>query len=173
MKSRKNGIIKEGDPCMHQTLEKSEGQKLPSPEPHQTHDLRSLWNYFFDFGGEAVDRLQPKIDVTDEKDAVMVTAEIPGIKEENLDLKISDDGYLTISGEKEHAKETSSKNCYFSEISYGMFKRTIPLPFDLDYKMADADYDNGVLNIRIPKSKEEKQKYKKISVKKKTTAQQN
>jgi len=158
---------------MRDTVQKREGENLPSQGLHQTHDLRSLWNYFFDFGAESVDKLQPKIDVTDEKDAVMVTAEIPGIKAENLDLKISEDGYLTISGEKEHREESSNKNSYFSEISYGMFKRTIPLPFDLDYNMADADYDNGVLNIRIPKSKEEKQKYKKISVKKKSGAKES
>ena len=115
-----------------------------------------------------VDNLQPKIDVTDGKDAVMVIAEIPGIKQENLDLKISEEGYLTISGEKEHQKETETQNSYFNEISYGMFKRTIPLPYDLDYNMADAEYDNGVLSVRIPKLKTEKQKYKKIDVRKKS-----
>ena len=158
---------------MHEMVQKKEDNNLPKHALHQTHDLRSLWNYFFDFGGETVDNLQPKIDVTDGKDSVMVTAEIPGIRQENLDLKISEDGYLTISGEKEQHKETSHKNSYFSEISYGSFKRTIPLPFDLDYNMADADYDNGVLCVRIPKLKEEKQKYKKINVKKKETNTQN
>jgi len=158
---------------MHEMVQKREGENRPSHLTPQTHDLRSLWNYFFDFGGEAMDSLQPKIDVSDEKNAVWVTAEIPGIKEENIDLKISDDGYLTISGEKEHTKESSAKNSYFSEISYGMFKRTIPLPFDLDYNMADATYENGVLNICIPKSKEEKQKYKKINVKKKSDNAKN
>ena len=156
---------------MHEMMHKKEGETSLAPHTlHQGHDLRSLWNYFFDFGGQAVDNLQPKIDVTDEKDAVMVTAEIPGIKQENLDLKISEEGYLTISGEKEHCKETSHQNSYFNEISYGMFKRTIPLPFDLDYNLADAEYDNGVLFVRIPKLKEEKQKYKKIDVKKKEKA---
>ena len=138
----------------------------------QTHDLRSLWNYFFDFGGETVDCLQPKIDVTEEENAVLVVAELPGIKEENLDIKISDDGYLTISGQKQQTQEASSKNSYFQEISYGTFKRTIPLPLDLDYNMADAEYDNGVLDIRIPKSKLQKQKFKKISVKKKAAQAQ-
>jgi len=158
---------------MREMVQKREDETRPAHFSNQTHDLRSLWNYFFDFGGENMTNLQPKIDVTEEKDAVMVTAEIPGIKEENLDLKISDDGYLTISGEKEQQKEHNGANSYFSEISYGMFKRTIPLPFDLDYAMADADYDNGVLCVRIPKSKEEKQKYKKISVKKKGAVAKN
>ena len=155
---------------MREMVQKTETGNILSPHPHQTHDLRSLWNYFFDFGGETTDDLQPKIDIIDETDAVMVTAEVPGIKEENIDLKISEDGYLTLSGEKNQTTETSGKSAYFKEISYGMFKRTIPLPLDLDYNMADADYDNGVLNIRIPKLKEEKQKYKKISVKKKKQA---
>ena len=158
---------------MREIIEKKEDENMMPHTLHQPHDLRSLWNYFFDFGSQSVDHLQPKIDVTDEKDAVTVTAEIPGIKEDNLDLKISEDGYLTISGKKEHTEETSSKNSYFKEISYGSFKRTIPLPFDLDYNMADADYENGVLSVHIPKLKEEKQKYKKINVKKKSTNSAN
>lgn len=156
---------------MHEMIHKNDNQ--PRHLLHQTHDLRGLWNYFFDFGGQTADSLQPKIDVTDEKDAVLVTAEIPGINQDNLDLKISEDGYLTISGEKRQCKESDAKNSYFSEISYGMFKRTIPLPFDLDYNMANADYDNGVLSVHIPKLKEEKQKYKKIDVKKKENKNEN
>ncbi len=137
------------------------------PSAGHSHDLRSLWNYFFDFGSSETGSLEPKIDVTDNKDSVKVVAEMPGIREDDIDLKISDEGYLVVSGEKEQRRENSSKNSYFSEISYGMFKRTIPLPWDLDYSAADADYDNGVLTINIPKTQTEKQKYKKINVKKK------
>ena len=74
---------------------------------------------------------------------------------------------MTISGEKQNVTEENVKNNYFREISYGMFKRTIPLPWDLDYDAAKAEYENGVLNLCIPKSQNEKQKYKKISVNKK------
>ncbi len=155
---------------MREMVQKREDEMRPTRFSNQTHDLRSLWNYFFDLGTETVSGLQPKIDVTESKDAVLVTAEIPGIKDENLDLKISADGYLTISGQKEQTKEYTDTATCFNEISYGMFKRTIPLPFDLDYDMADANYDNGVLNVRIPKSTEEKQKYKKITVNKKASA---
>ena len=158
---------------MKEMVQNNELGAHPAHLAGQTRDLRSLWNYFFDFGGENVDRLQPKIDVMEEKDSVSVVAEIPGIKEENIDIKISDDGYLTICGEKEHTTETSSQNSYFQEISYGVFKRTIPLPFDLDYNMADAEYENGVLNIKIPKSKLQKQKFKKVSVRKKGAQTQN
>jgi len=148
-------------------------ETAPTHFSNQTHDLKSLWNYFFDFGNESMAGLQPKIDVTEEEKDVLVTAEIPGIDEDKIDLKISEEGYLTISGEKEQKTEQTGANNYFQEISYGMFKRTIPLPFDLKYDMAEADYDNGVLNVRIPKSNEEKQKYKKISVKKKAQPEKN
>lgn len=134
---------------------------------NRPHDLRSLWNYFFDFNDSNLEGLEPKIEVVENKKAVNVVAELPGIKEDDIDLTISEDGYLTISGEKRHTKENESDDHYFSEISYGMFKRTIPLPWDLDFQAADADYDDGVLTVSIPKSQNEKQKYKKISVKKK------
>lgn len=134
---------------------------------NRPHDLRSLWNYFFDFNSGNLEDIEPKIEVVENKKAVNIVAELPGIKEDDLDLTISEDGYLTISGEKRHTKESESDDNYFSEISYGMFKRTIPLPWDLDFQAVDANYDDGVLTVNIPKSKNEKQKYKKISIKKK------
>ena len=134
---------------------------------NHSHDFRSLWNYFFDFSSADMGSIEPKIDISDNKESVKVVAEMPGIKEDDIDLKISEDGYLTISGEKQNVTEENIKNNYFKEISYGMFKRTIPLPWDLDYDAASADYENGVLTLCIPKSQTEKHKYKKISVNKK------
>ena len=69
-----------------------------------THDFRNFWNYFFDFGNTGMENLEPKIDVVDNKDSVTIVAEIPGIKEDDMDIKISEDGYLTISGEKHTVK---------------------------------------------------------------------
>lgn len=156
---------------MQNMVSKSTPNKQDVEVAGHNHDFRSLWNYFFDFSNNDMGSLEPKIDVTDQKDSVLVVAEMPGIEEDNIDLKISEEGYLTISGEKEQQSENSSKNSYFSEISYGMFKRTIPLPWDLDYNLADADYENGVLTIKIPKSQNEKQKYRKINLKKKNKSQ--
>ena len=130
-------------------------------------DFRNLMNYFWNFidksNAEASD-LSPKIQVEENKDIVNVMAEIPGIDEKNIDLKVSSDGYLSISGEKKSRSTQDFGDNYFSEISYGMFKRTIQLPWDLDYEATTAKYDNGVLMISIPKSQVEKQKFKKINV---------
>ena len=79
-------------------------------------------------------------------------------------MKVSSDGFLSISGEKKNEMSENTKDNYFSEISYGMFKRTIQLPWDLDYDATNAIYNNGQLIVSIPKSQTEKQKFKKINV---------
>ena len=71
---------------------------------------------------------------------------------------------LSIGGEKKNKSEESTKDNCFSEISYGTFKRNIQLPWDLDYEATTAKYNNGVLTVSIPKSQNEKQKFKKISI---------
>ena len=109
---------------------------------------------------------EPRIQIAESKEAVNITAEIPGINEDDLDLQISSDGYLSLCGEKKNTCESNDKDAYFSEISYGAFKRTVPLPWDLDYDHAVAHYNNGVLSVSIPKTPVEKQKFKKISIQK-------
>ena len=140
---------------------------------NKNNDINSLMNYLWNYmdmpnnfaENTSMIDLEPLIQVSETKDAVNVTAELPGINEKDLDLKISSDGYLSICGEKKNSNEASNKDAYFSEISYGMFKRMIPLPWDLDYDNVVAAYNNGVLNISIPKSQTEKQKFKKIAIK--------
>ena len=134
---------------------------------HNPVDFRNLMNYFWNFmdnSSTELSDLSPKIQVTEDKDVVKVTAEVPGINEKDIDLKVSSDGILSISGEKKNETKHDSRDNYFSEISYGMFKRTIQLPWDLDYDATTANYNNGVLVVSIPKSQVEKQKFKKISV---------
>jgi len=128
--------------------------------------INHFWNFLdFSNGGEA-DELQPKIEVSENDADVTVLAEMPGVDEKDLNLQVSSDGYLTISGQKKESSERHERGNYFSEIYYGSFKRTIPLPWDLDFDNADAQYDDGVLMVSIPKSQNEKTKMKKINVSK-------
>lgn len=135
-----------------------------------SHLMNYLWNYFDSANssteGTSLGEWEPRIQVAETKEAVNITAELPGIDENNLDLQISSDGYLSLCGEKKNSFESNDKDAYFSEISYGVFKRTIPLPWDLDYDNAVANYTNGILSISIPKTPIEKQKFKKISIQK-------
>ena len=121
------------------------------------------WNDF-PLENTALKSLEPKIEISENEKNVTVLAEMPGINEKDIDMEISSDGYLTISGEKKHETKEGRKGNYFSEISYGSFSRTIPLPWDLQYNEAQADYTDGVLSIVIPKSTEEQCKKKKITI---------
>lgn len=135
----------------------------------RSNEFNRLMNYFWNYfdtpsNADTASEWEPHLQIAETKDAVTVTAELPGIDEKNLDLQISSDGYLSISGEKKDISEVSDKDAYFSEITYGTFKRTVPLPWDLDYENAAAHYNNGILTISIPKSPDEKQKFKKITI---------
>lgn len=125
------------------------------------HFLQHFWNMNDLPSASETNDLAPKIEVSENKNSVTVSAELPGIEAKDIDLQISSDGYLTISGEKKSTQEHSERDNYFSEIYYGMVKRTIPLPWDLDYNKADAVYNDGLLSIEIPKTQAEKAKVKK------------
>lgn len=144
---------------------------------NRANEFNKLMNYFwnnFDYpltasAESSLNDMEPHIQIAETKEAVNVTAELPGIEEKDLDLQISSDGYLTICGEKKNKFESTEKDSYFSEITYGTFKRSVPLPWDLDYEKAAADYQDGVLKVMIPKSQVEKQKFKKLSINKNKT----
>mgnify|MGYP001122821261 CR=1 FL=1 len=155
----------------HMTTRDEQERNVPIHNNNQHGDMRSLISHFwnmldFPHSSDMAD-MEPKIEVSENQNEVTVTAEMPGVAENDIDVEISSDGYLTISGEKRHEHEENSKGSYFSEISYGSFKRTIPLPWDLKFDDAKADFENGVLKVFIPKSQEEKGRKKKIAINRK------
>ncbi len=104
----------------------------------------------------------PAIEVYEEKDELVVKAELPGMEKENLDVKISE-GVLTIRGERKDEGETKEKGSYYSERYYGAFTRSIDIPRDLETEKVKARFEKGVLELRIPKT-EEARKTKKITI---------
>ena len=111
--------------------------------------------------------LSPKVDVAETKDAIEVTAELPGVDEKDLDVTLAD-GMLTVRGEKRTARDEQDrdKNWHVVERSYGSFSRAIPLPFDPDPAKVEAKFDKGVLHIHLPKPAEVAKKQQKIEIKK-------
>ncbi len=106
----------------------------------------------------------PPVDVVMEKDNVLVRAEVPGMTKDNLDISLNGD-ILTIKGEKHQEKESKEKNIYRSERVYGSFQRSFVLPSAVNAEKISAAYNNGVLEITLPKKEEEKGKQIQISVK--------
>jgi HSP20 family protein len=106
----------------------------------------------------------PKVDVLDTDKQVTVTAELPGLGEDDVELTLTSDA-LTISGEKKAEKEDKGKGYYRLERSYGAFSRTVPLPSEVEADKADAKFKKGILTIILPKTEKAQQEAKKISVK--------
>ena len=94
----------------------------------------------------------PSVDVSEGKRDVVVKAEIPGVDKEGIDISL-DGRLLAIRGEKKHEREESDEHYHRVESSFGIFKRVIELPADIDKNEVDAKYKNGVLKIRLKKAK--------------------
>ncbi|HUK56877.1 MAG TPA: Hsp20/alpha crystallin family protein [Nitrospiria bacterium] len=124
---------------------------------------RPLWGMSWPDRFREIGLREPAIEIFEEKDDIVVKAEIPGMKKEDLDVNISD-SLLTIKGEKKQEEEVRKKGYYYSERSYGSFMRTIDLPKEVKTDKAYANFKDGVLEVRLPKTEEAKKKEVKIRV---------
>ena len=106
----------------------------------------------------------PRIDVTEDDKEVRVTAELPGMDENDIDVSLSKDS-LTIKGEKKVEKEDRGKDYYRMERSFGAFQRTIPLPEGIDTDRVEATFKKGLLTVVLPRTEEARREVKKIPVK--------
>ncbi|RUM95965.1 Hsp20/alpha crystallin family protein [Pseudaminobacter arsenicus] len=109
-------------------------------------------------------QLAPAVDLVEKDTGYEITAELPGIDEKNIEIKLSNHT-LTIKGEKSEEKEEKQKDYYLSERRYGLFQRSFQLPEGIDVDKIEATFTKGVLTVNLPKSAEAKNAEKKISVK--------
>ena len=109
----------------------------------------------------------PVVDVFEKGDKFVVKAEVPGMKEDDIHVSVEGD-MLTIRGEKKTESEIKEEDYYRSEHSYGSFFRSVALPSTIDASKIEAEYENGVLEVTLPKKPEVKPK--KVAVKKKEKA---
>lgn len=105
----------------------------------------------------------PAVDIYEEGDDLVLKAELPGLNKEDIEVKVTDD-FITISGEKKKEEKVEEKNYYRYERSYGSFSRTFRLPIDVQTDKAKAKFENGVLEVRIPKTEEAKSKERKLQI---------
>jgi HSP20 family protein len=125
---------------------------------------------FDDFFGRPLVRTEwtegvwtPSVDVSEDKDNVVIKAEMPGMKKEDVKISVQDN-VLTLKGEKEQEKEEKEKNYHRIERSYGSFCRSFQLPTAVKTDKIKASYKDGVLNISLPKTEEVKPKEIPISI---------
>ena len=146
-------------------------QKYSSP----FEDMERMFNDFFQqrfFAPSWMPRIKfpdltdvsTSIDMFEEGDALVIKAEIPGMKKEEISIDFAGD-VVTISGEKKTEEKTERKDYYRVERSFGSFSRKLHLPVEIQVDKATASFKDGVLEIRMPKSEAAKKKTRKISVK--------
>jgi len=98
----------------------------------------------------------PRVDVYEKDNNVVIEAEIPGAKKEDIELKVKDNT-VVIRGEVKKEEEKKDENYFRKERFYGKFERVIPLPADVKIEEAKAEYQDGILKLTIPKSVQEKE----------------
>lgn len=123
----------------------------PLSEWTRGSQLLSVWN--------------PAIDLYDDKDNVIVKAELPGMKKEEIEVSLHD-GALSISGERKSEEKFEDAETYRSERFEGRFHRTVTLPANVKGDQVKAQYKDGVLTVTLPKAEEAKPKQIEVSVSK-------
>jgi len=104
------------------------------------------------------------LDVYREKDDLVVKAELPGVDKKELEISLEDD-MLIIKAEKKQEKVTEDSTYYASERQFGQYTRTIALPFEIDSEKITTKFENGLLELRLPKAEETKTKRINVEVK--------
>jgi len=120
------------------------------------------WPIQRDENGTLTASWSPACDVFEDKDAVKIVAEIPGVKPEDVKISIENQ-VLTIRGEKKPVAEETTERVHRYERSYGAFERSFALPNLVDPDKIEAKYDGGILTVTLPKA--ERARPREISVK--------
>ncbi len=105
----------------------------------------------------------PPVDIYEDEHSVILKMEVPGIEQKDLDIRV-ENNTLTVRGERKFEKDEKEENFHRIERRYGSFMRSFSLPQTVDTENINADYDNGVLKIRLAKREETKPKQIKVNV---------
>jgi len=120
-------------------------------------DLQPFWKR------ELTSGAAPAVDIVDKTSAYEVAAELPGLDEKNIEVKVVD-GCLSIKGEKKEEKEEKKKDYYLHERHFGAFERQFRIPDGVDVDKIEASFKKGVLTVTLPKKAEAQKPEKKIEV---------
>ena len=138
----------------------------PYNEVRKSFDLFNSLMQNFDVAREegAIASFVPRVNTREGEDAYYVEIDLPGIRKEDIEIT-TEDNVLTISGERKMKDEVKEEDYYKVESAYGKFSRSFTLPEKVDVENIQAESKDGVLEVIIPKLKEEEKKPKKIEIK--------
>lgn len=107
--------------------------------------------------------LTPRTDIYEDKEGLVIKAEFPGVKKEDLNISLEGDA-LTIKAEKKEEKVAEDATYYSCERCFGQYSRCISLPFHVDAEQISATFKNGLLEIRLPRAEEARSKHIEVKV---------
>ena len=120
-------------------------------------ELSRLMNGVLEGNGRSTQTWMPALDVWETPTEVVYAFDLPGIPEDQISIEVKDEN-LTVSAERDKTEETNEKGFYRFERRYGSFARAVGLPQGVDQDNISARYENGVLEVRVPKPEEQKPK---------------
>ncbi|HYR03730.1 MAG TPA: Hsp20/alpha crystallin family protein [Syntrophobacteria bacterium] len=136
---------------------------LRSMQDQMNRLLDMAWNR--ESGEELREGLwQPMVDIYEDETSVIIKAEVPGIDQNDIEVRI-EDNTLTLRGERKHDQTVQKENYHRVERYYGSFQRSFSLPHTIDQGNVRATCDKGVLTVTLPKKEETKPKQIKVEVK--------
>ena len=132
------------------------------------NEMNRLFNTFFDSptpngGNASVRRWIPAMDVVETEDHFVLRADLPGLSESDVNIEL-EDNVLTVAGERKSEHEQRSEGYYRVERAFGSFSRSLTLPEGINAEAIQASFDNGVLEVRIPKPEQHKPRKVQISL---------
>ncbi|MCR4409391.1 MAG: Hsp20/alpha crystallin family protein [Candidatus Saccharicenans sp.] len=120
---------------------------VSSPKFEESDIIQSTWS--------------PAVDIYETENELVLTAELPGVEEKDVEIKV-EDNTLSLRGERKFEKETREENYHRIERAYGSFYRSFSLPNYVDQEKISAEYENGLLKVHMPKKPEVKPRKVKI-----------
>ncbi len=152
---------------------RDEGRLVRRGEEHPLAALHREMNRMFeDFlrgaglpfaGPSARADFVPSVDVRETDEAIVVTAELPGMSDDDITVELTDDG-LTLSGEKRTETTEEREGYCHGERTFGTFQRFIPIPAAVLGEKATAEFASGILTVTLPKAPDEQAKRRKIDI---------
>ncbi|NQW01527.1 MAG: Hsp20/alpha crystallin family protein [Rhodospirillales bacterium] len=140
-------------------VEKSELSSATAANDWWSH----LYGPMRQLGQRVAELFQPNSEAATTKDYYEISVELPGVSEDQISIEVHDHR-LTVTGEKQSSHEEAGKSFYFSERTYGSFRRDFRLPADADADNIMATHKDGVLEIKVAKTAPEDSKAKSIKI---------
>jgi len=127
-------------------------------------EMNHLFNHLVTTSGDKNSIVfAPKVEMEETSEAIHLNLEVPGIDVKDLDVQVSA-AAVSISGERREKTKTEEKGMTRTEFHYGKFQRVIPLPVRVENTNVKADYKDGILQLTLPKSSDEKNKVVKVNI---------